>query len=119
VKKTLNGNLGPDAEIVTNENGGRQSKVEFACHLLDGPAILELAKVLQYGATRYERDNWRLISQEDHINHALVHLFAYLSGDEQDDHLEHAFCRLMMALARKIRPDYLGAADPVSISGVV
>lgn len=61
--------------------------------------IVSIAKVLQYGASRYEANNWRLIPQEEHINHALIHIVAHLMGDRQDEHLDHALCRLMMAYA--------------------
>ena len=91
--------IGPDAEIVENEAGGKQSKAVAAFHLMDAPAMIRLAKVLQYGASRYERDNWRKIPCEEHLNHALIHIFAAFAGDTQDDHLGHAFCRLMMACA--------------------
>ena len=69
---------------------------------LEGNAIkrmIAIAKVLKYGADRYEPNNWRLIPQEDHINHALIHIIAHLMEDTQDDHIDHALCRLMMALA--------------------
>lgn len=143
--------VGKDAEVVTNDKGGKQSKTPMALHLVDpqflydwadnyslkaediqdsiylaireiasymlglNKAYLEsamyyleqsptkrlirIAKVLQYGADRYEANNWRLIPQESHINHALIHLVAHLMGDTQDDHLDHALCRLMMAYA--------------------
>ena len=91
--------VGPDAEIVTNEQGGKQSKAVAAFHLMDAPTMIRLGKVLQYGASRYGRDNWRKIPCEDHLNHALAHIFAAFAGDTQDDHLGHAFCRLMMACA--------------------
>ena len=142
--------VGKDAEIVTNDKGGKQSKTPMALHLVDPQflkdwvgflnfneydlnniptailqiamfmetldktnifraittiekdltkALVRIAKVLQYGADRYEANNWRLISQESHINHALIHLVAHLMGDKQDDHLDHALCRLMMAYA--------------------
>ena len=145
--KVIDG-VGRDAEIVTNSNGGKQSKTTMALHLIDpgflfawinksgvngevnaltaiqniarfmwsndkdfiGCAIsciekdklqqlIRIGKVLQYGADRYEPNNWRLIPQESHINHALIHLVAHLAGDTQDDHLDHALCRLMMAYA--------------------
>ena len=73
-----------------------------AMNNLEGDAIkrmIAIAKVLKYGADRYEPNNWRLIPQEDHINHALIHIIAHLMGDTQDDHIDHALCRLMMALA--------------------
>jgi hypothetical protein len=69
-------------------------------------AIVEIAKVLQYGADKYEANNWRLIPQEEHINHALIHYIAFLLGDTQDEHLEHCMCRLMMAYATKKSPEF-------------
>lgn len=103
-------NLGKDAPITTNASGGKQSDPCCAFHLLDAHAMMALANVTYEGAKKYARDNWRLISKEEHINHALTHLFAHLAGDRQDDHLEHALCRVMMALAKKLRPRYLGCA---------
>lgn len=149
-KKVIDG-VGADAEIVTNANGGKQSKVPAALHLVDPEflrdmiddedggvineittfmqfgnkshllaainlcivpsddacgywsdelkSILKIGKVLQYGVGRYEANNWRLIPQEEHINHALIHYVAYLMGDTQDDHVDHCMCRLMMAYA--------------------
>lgn len=157
--------VGPDAEIVTNSSGGKQSKAPMAMHLVDPSFLLNwasdmaesyefvdeskstvvdpsdidqhscylaikyiamymlspdswclkyameyleghaikrvtaMAKVLKYGADRYEPNNWRLIPQEDHINHALIHIIAHLMDDTQDDHIDHALCRLMMAFA--------------------
>lgn len=59
--------------------------------------VVNIAKVLKYGADRYAPNNWRLIPEEEHINHALIHIIAHLAGDTQDDHIDHALCRLMMA----------------------
>lgn len=63
--------------------------------------VINIAKILQYGADRYAPNNWRLIPEEEHINHALIHLIAHLAGDTQDDHINHALCRLMMAKSTK------------------
>lgn len=63
--------------------------------------VMEIAKILQYGADRYAPNNWRLIPEEEHINHALIHIVAHIAGDTQDDHINHALCRLMMAYATK------------------
>lgn len=150
--------VGKDAEIVTNEQGGKQSKTPMALHLVDPEflyywaenygykteniqdnrylairevasymkglnmdhlvsamyhleqdptqRLVRIAKVLQYGADRYEPNNWRLIPQESHINHALIHILADIMGDTQDDHLDHALCRLMMAYATEKSPNF-------------
>ena len=68
--------------------------------------LVRIAKVLQIGADRYEPNNWRLIPQESHINHALIHLVAHLMGDTQDDHIDHALCRLMMAMSTSKSPNF-------------
>ena len=150
--------VGKDAEIVTNDKGGKQSKTPMALHLVDPEFLKEwvdnelehvptcyhnlfkaiynivlfmqsydksylkiamgylasssvdilirIAKVLQYGADKYEPNNWRLIPQESHINHALIHILAKIMGDTQDDHLDHALCRLMMAHATEKSPNF-------------
>lgn len=91
--------LGPDSPIEINEHGGMQSSIPYRCDLLDGKAMLKLAEVLKHGADKYDPDNWRSITTKEHVNHMLVHVFAWLAGDEQDDHLEHMLCRAMMAVA--------------------
>ena len=47
-----------------------------------------------------------MIPQEEHINHALIHIIAHLAGDTQDEHIDHALCRLMMAYATKKSDDF-------------
>ena len=78
----------------------------YECYVLltgsalnEDKAIIEIAKVLQEGAEKYEPNNWRLIPQEEHINHALIHYVAHRVGDTQDEHLQHCMTRLMMAFA--------------------
>lgn len=72
----------------------------------DVQQMIRIAKVLQFGADKYKANNWRLIPQEEHINHALIHLMAALAGDTQDDHIDHALCRLMMAYATNKSDDF-------------
>ena len=143
--------VGKDAETVTNENGGKQSKSPMSAHLLDPMflatltndyqnniynsifnianfminenkerlllaanflepnktrQLVEISKVLDEGAKKYDINNWRLIPQEQHINHALIHLLAADLGDKQDNHIEHALCRIMMAYATKPSIDF-------------
>lgn len=91
--------LGPDTPVVTNEDGASQSDIPYRFDLLDPTAMLRLAGVLDRGARKYGDGNWRGIRCHQHINHAMTHIYAYLSDDKQDDHLGHAFARLMMAVA--------------------
>lgn len=91
--------VSPDATIVTNENGGRQSTSAYAFQEIDTGAILALAETLKKGFDKYGPGNWRKISSLEHFNHMMAHWYAYRAGDRSDDHLAHMFCRAMMAFA--------------------
>lgn len=97
--------LSPDAPTVTNAEGGSQSLLRVRFDLLDTTAMFRLASILDYGERKYGANNWRKIPTQDHINHALTHIFGYLAGDTQDDHLGHAFCRLMFAIGTEKRKE--------------
>jgi hypothetical protein len=90
--------ISKDEPIVENEFGAKQSRTLYAFHRIPNKALFELAKVTEEGEKKYGRYNWLSISTDDHLNHALQHIFAYLAGDSQDDHLSHAVCRIMFAL---------------------
>lgn len=91
----------PDAPVIENQQGGKQSDSPYGFHLIPTTAIFDAAKVLKYGAEKYgetfENRNYRKIGTVDHLNHALQHIYAFLAGDKQDDHLGHAIVRLMFA----------------------
>lgn len=94
--------VGPDAPIITNAKGAKQSASPYRCDLLPASATLAVAKVFAYGAEKYGANNWRGLPLEDHLNHVLTHILAFLAGDESDEHLGHAGCRMMMALEKHI-----------------
>jgi hypothetical protein len=104
VKAVVEG-VGKDAPTVTNERGGKQSKVLYRFDLLDPRAMFEMTKVLAEGAEKYGEDNWRNIDVRDHLNHLLVHTYAYLAGDKSDEHLSHIMCRAMFAQAVAIQEE--------------
>lgn len=91
----------PDVPTVTNEHGGKQSATPYAFHLLPVSSIFAAAEVAAYGANKYgetiDNRNYIRIPVEDHINHCIQHLYAYLAGDTSDDHLGHAIVRAMFA----------------------
>ena len=95
---TISG-VGKDAPTVTNSIGGKQSQSPCDFTLLDPPAMFAMCRVLSEGEAKYGPDNWRKISVRDHLNHMIIHAYAYLSGDTSDEHLAHAMCRAMFAAA--------------------
>lgn len=90
--------LSPDAPVEENENGGKQSVVEGLFTEIPPLAMFELAKVMEHGAKKYAPKNWHNIPVESHVNHALMHLFAWLAGDRQEKHLTHVLARAAMAV---------------------
>lgn len=84
--------------MISNAFGGRQSKINKGWTLLPADALSEIADVLHEGLLKYGRDNWRLISREDHVEHAVRHLLFYCTKGNYED-LTHAATRLIFAIA--------------------
>lgn len=72
--------------------------------LLSGAALVEVAKVLEFGAKKYASWNWKGGFKWSRLaSAALRHSFAWLSGEDKDpetglSHLAHAICGLMFLL---------------------
>jgi hypothetical protein len=84
--------------VHTNISGGRQSHIKRDYTLIPADALAVVASVMYEGAKKYKRDNWRLIAVDDHLNHAINHVYLHLAGNTQECHLSHAVTRLLMAL---------------------
>ena len=76
--------------------------------LLPSSALLEIAKVLDHGATKYGENNWRAgLKWSRLLGACLRHVFAFLGGQNQDpetglNHLAHACCCLLFLLDYQI-----------------
>ena len=96
----------PD-RLHVNEKGATQSYTPCRFDLIPSVALFKVAEVLgeaveKYGLGKFKgrviSGNWNNIPVEDHLNHALQHIYGQLSGDRTEEHLSHAICRLMFAL---------------------
>lgn len=69
--------------------------------LVSEPALIGLAKVLEFGAAKYAADNWRKgMAWRRCIGAAFRHLLAFSAGEDIDlesglPHIDHALCCLM------------------------
>ena len=93
--------------IVVNDDGAAQSHTPCRFDLIPPVALFKVAEVLgealeKYGQGEFNGQpisgNWNNIPVEDHLNHAIQHIYGQLSGDRTEEHLSHAICRLMFAL---------------------
>lgn len=72
--------------------------------LISSKALIELARVLTYGAKKYDSHNWRKGIAYSRIIAAIYrHLVAYNDGETYDketgiSHAAHAMCELMFLL---------------------
>lgn len=81
--------------------------------ILSAPAAMdELARVLEFGAQKYERDNWKKgMTKEIVADSALRHLSAMLNGEVLDPesnlrHSAHFLCNAMFLAEFDARGDY-------------
>jgi hypothetical protein len=92
---------------IVNTTGGKQSKLAFHPGLLPVEAVIRVCNILTVGAKKYRENNWRLISQKEHLDHAMQHLLLFNNGDNSEDHLGNAACRILFACSEtidKVRP---------------
>tara|TARA_S200000501_G_C20816694_1_gene740882 strand:+ start:1191 stop:1613 length:423 start_codon:yes stop_codon:yes gene_type:complete len=83
-------------------------------YLLPPKSILEVGKVLTYGADKYDAENWRKVDdlQNRYTSAALRHIFAHIDGEADDQetglsHLAHAMCCLLF----KLEDELLGKSE--------
>lgn len=95
-----------EAPTTSNLAGGKQSLLTRDFTLIPPDALAQVARVMYNGARKYAKDNWRLISVNDHLNHALNHIYLHCANNTQEDHLSHATTRLLMALDLQLLEKY-------------
>jgi len=86
-------------------SGGKKHDQEKPrMELISSKALIELAKVLTFGAKKYESHNWRKgISYSRIIGACYRHLAAYNDGEDKDpetglSHIAHLLCEAMFLL---------------------
>lgn len=104
---------GPDTLMIQTEHGGNHSHIPARFDLIDGEAMFKMAQVLHEGAESHGEENWRGVPIKDNLNHALMHIYAYLAKDGSDDHLPHALCRIMFAVAVECQ------GGPIDVSKII
>jgi len=92
-----------DDETITNEAGGKQSRISTRFDLIPADVLYEVSVVLAKGAVKYGDNNWKNIPVKDHMAHAMEHINreshliqTYTESTGEDYY--HAICRLMFAV---------------------
>lgn len=100
-----------DRLIAQSASVGRKfdaGKLDYTLVPWDG--LEEVVKVLEFGARKYARDNWKHVEGADtrYLAAAFRHLIAYNTGEKVDQetglsHLAHAGCCLLFLLSLEKR----------------
>lgn len=85
------------SDVVTNEYGGTQSRIDARFDLVPPLSLQAAAEILGAGALKYGENNWQRITTAEHLNHVLNHINLHLIGDESENHLGNAMVRMMFA----------------------
>ena len=88
-------------------------------NLLPPKAIVEISKVLTFGAEKYDAENWRKLDdlQNRYTAGALRHIFAHMDGEELDpetslSHLAHAMWCLLFKLEVELENAKIEEEEP-------
>ena len=81
------------------ESGAVRSHLTERYDLVPAIGLRAVAQTMAEGAARYGEHNWQKgMPIGDTLNHAIAHLYKYLSGDRTEQHLSHAAANLLMAI---------------------
>lgn len=95
------------------QEGKKLDAGKTPCELLPPIALLEVAKVLGFGAKKYDGWNWaKGLSYSRILGAILRHVFAYSCGEDKDpesglSHMAHAACECLFILHyEKFKPQF-------------
>lgn len=77
--------------------------------LITPVGLRRLAETYREGADKYGANNWkRGLPASDTLNHAIRHVYLWLSGDTSEDHLAHAAWGLLTVMHfEETRPELI------------
>ena len=91
-----------EGETTTNANGGKQAHVRARMDQIPAECLLLLGECLATGLERYGEGNWKKLTLEENLNHAMVHITRHRMGDMTEPHLVNALARINFALWQNV-----------------
>lgn len=88
-------------EAIENDAGVKFDQGKPPIHLIPSFPLICVAKVLEYGAVKYDEHNWRKgMAWTRPYSAAQRHLLAWNDGEDLDpetrlNHIDHALCELL------------------------
>jgi hypothetical protein len=89
----------PDDDLCRYPSGAVRSKLDARYDLVPAIGLQRVAMTMAEGAAKYGEHNWQKgMPIGDTLNHAIAHVYSFLSGDRSEEHLSHAAANLLMAI---------------------
>lgn len=102
---------------VITEQASKHSEDKTKWHLLAWSALEPVVRVMEHGAAKYGKNNWRKGREvTDYVDAVYRHLISWLTVRSKDEetgisHLAHAVCNLMFLLYQEQRPELYSQLD--------
>lgn len=96
--RELNNNV--PCELIQFDTGAVRSadNASVRYDLITPIGLRRVAEAYAEGSEKYEEFNWEKgMPVSDILNHAISHIFKFLSGDRSEDHLGHAAWNMLAA----------------------
>lgn len=97
------GITGPVGPVMSVPTGTKHDSGKRDWTLLPWKQLEQVVQVLEFGATKYSRDNWKQVERDRYEKALMRHTISYLSGEKQDpesqqSHLAHVICNCLFLL---------------------
>jgi len=98
LQKDMYGDVSDDEKQLTLGIKFDKDKLDYT--LVPWESMEDVVKVLEHGAKKYARENWKLVSPERYKKAAARHMVAWLGGEDADPesglpHTAHAICCML------------------------
>jgi hypothetical protein len=89
-----------DVHIRDIQEGTKFDTDKLDWTLIPWKELEETVKVLEFGANKYSRDNWKKVDSSRYEKAAMRHLISYVTGEKVDpesgkSHLAHIICNAL------------------------
>jgi hypothetical protein len=87
--------------LIERDQALRYNQGKLSWSMVDFDSLEGLVRVLEYGAKKYSKDNWKKGMPVTQVSESLMrHLFAFLRGEDVDPesgcrHISHVMCNAM------------------------
>jgi hypothetical protein len=87
--------------LIERDQALRYNQGKLSWSMVDFDSLEGLVRVLEYGAKKYSKDNWKKGMPVTQVSESLMrHLFAFLKGEDIDPesgcrHISHVMCNTM------------------------